>query len=106
MYKFAVVEKQSPRKEWSPRKLSVSPRKVGLKQGLMPKTLDNYFKLTSKLKNQEEKIPRRNKGKLYHMIRYSVHIVLRVLICLLKIESMVQLDALSDLLAARDVENL
>ncbi|KAG8129356.1 hypothetical protein E2320_016057, partial [Naja naja] len=53
--------KQSPRKEWSPRKFSVSPRKVGLKQGLMPKTLDNYFKLTSKLKNQEEKVPRSNK---------------------------------------------
>ncbi|XP_034268402.1 ATPase family AAA domain-containing protein 5 isoform X1 [Pantherophis guttatus] len=52
-------KKQSPRKEWSPRKFSVSPRKVGLKQGLMPKTLDNYFKLTSKLKNQE--VPRSNK---------------------------------------------
>ncbi|XP_058024594.1 ATPase family AAA domain-containing protein 5 isoform X2 [Ahaetulla prasina] len=54
-------KKQSPRKEWSPRKFSVSPRKAGLKQGLMPKTLDNYFKLTSKLKNQEEKVPRSNK---------------------------------------------
>ncbi|XP_026566868.1 ATPase family AAA domain-containing protein 5 [Pseudonaja textilis] len=54
-------KKQSPRKEWSPRKFSVSPRKVGLKQGLMPKTLDNYFKLTSKLKNQEEKVPSSNK---------------------------------------------
>ncbi|XP_013921870.1 PREDICTED: ATPase family AAA domain-containing protein 5 [Thamnophis sirtalis] len=54
-------KKQSPKKEWSPRKFSGSPRKVGTKQSLMPKTLDNYFKLTSKLKNQEEKVPRSNK---------------------------------------------
>ncbi|XP_032066491.1 ATPase family AAA domain-containing protein 5 [Thamnophis elegans] len=54
-------KKQSPKKEWSPRKFSGSPRKVGSKQSLMPKTLDNYFKLTSKLKNQEEKVPRSNK---------------------------------------------
>ncbi|KAM6474332.1 ATPase family AAA domain-containing protein 5 isoform 1-T1 [Liasis olivaceus] len=54
-------KKQSPRKEWSPRKLPVSPRRVGLKQGLMPKTLDNYFKITSKPKNKEEKVQRGNK---------------------------------------------
>ncbi|XP_039199544.1 ATPase family AAA domain-containing protein 5 isoform X2 [Crotalus tigris] len=54
-------KKQSPRKEWSPRKFPVSPRKVGLKQGLMPKTLDKYFNVTSRLKNQEEKIQRSNK---------------------------------------------
>ncbi|KAM3848519.1 ATPase family AAA domain-containing protein 5 isoform 2-T2 [Vipera latastei] len=54
-------KKQSPRKEWSPRKFPVSPRNVGLKQGLMPKTLDKYFNITSKLKNQEEKIQRSNK---------------------------------------------
>ncbi|XP_063149639.1 ATPase family AAA domain-containing protein 5 [Candoia aspera] len=54
-------KKQSPRKEWSPRKLPVSPRRVGLKQGLMPQTLDNYFKITSKPKNKEEKLQRSNK---------------------------------------------
>nr|XP_060619944.1 ATPase family AAA domain-containing protein 5 [Anolis sagrei ordinatus] len=48
-------KKKSPRKEWSPRKLTISPRKGGLKQGLAPRTLANYFKISSKCQNKEEK---------------------------------------------------
>ncbi|XP_008112592.2 ATPase family AAA domain-containing protein 5 [Anolis carolinensis] len=48
-------KKGSPRKEWSPRKLTISPRKGGLKQGLAPRTLANYFKISSKSQNKEEK---------------------------------------------------
>ncbi|XP_054859934.1 ATPase family AAA domain-containing protein 5 [Eublepharis macularius] len=44
--------KLSPRKECSPKKPLVSPRRVGLKQGLAPKTLTNYFKISCK----EEKV--------------------------------------------------
>ncbi|XP_053154756.1 ATPase family AAA domain-containing protein 5 isoform X2 [Hemicordylus capensis] len=60
--------KHSPRKEWSPKKLPVSPRKAGLKQGLAPKTLASYFKISSKPKKKEEKvqgnIKENNKDKL------------------------------------------
>ncbi|XP_060107973.1 ATPase family AAA domain-containing protein 5 [Heteronotia binoei] len=48
--------KLSPRKEWSPKKLPVSPRRAGLKQGLEPKTLTSFFKTSSKegkVKTQE-----------------------------------------------------
>ncbi|KAL8163750.1 UNVERIFIED_CONTAM: hypothetical protein K2H54_036773 [Gekko kuhli] len=37
-----------PRKEWSPKKPPVSPRRAGLKQSLAPKTLTSYFKISSK----------------------------------------------------------
>ncbi|KAF7246818.1 ATPase family AAA domain-containing protein 5 [Varanus komodoensis] len=54
-------KKNSPGKEWSPRKSPVSPRKVGLKQGLESKTLAHYFKISSKSKNKEEKVQGSNK---------------------------------------------
>ncbi|XP_062975988.1 ATPase family AAA domain-containing protein 5 [Elgaria multicarinata webbii] len=54
-------KKNSPRKDWSPRKPPISPRRVGLKQGLAPKTLAHYFKISSKPKNKEEKAQGNNK---------------------------------------------
>ncbi|KAH0629239.1 hypothetical protein JD844_011171 [Phrynosoma platyrhinos] len=54
-------KKNSPRIEWSPRKSPVSPRKVGLKQGLAPRTLANYFKISSKPLNKEENAQGNNK---------------------------------------------
>uniref|UniRef100_A0A670IDG5 ATPase family AAA domain containing 5 n=1 Tax=Podarcis muralis TaxID=64176 RepID=A0A670IDG5_PODMU len=54
--------KSSPRKEKSPRKFPVSPRKVGLKQGSASKTLANYFKISPRPKNEEERVQENNKG--------------------------------------------
>ncbi|KAJ6656426.1 hypothetical protein lerEdw1_003714 [Lerista edwardsae] len=54
--------KNSPRKERSPRKLPVSPRRAGLKQGMVPKTLANYFKISSKPKKKEEKVQGNTEG--------------------------------------------
>ncbi|XP_020639283.3 ATPase family AAA domain-containing protein 5 isoform X1 [Pogona vitticeps] len=53
--------KKSPRKEWSPRKHPVSPRKVGLEQALAPRTLANYFKISSKPKKKEDKVQGNNR---------------------------------------------
>ncbi|XP_028935638.1 ATPase family AAA domain-containing protein 5 isoform X3 [Ornithorhynchus anatinus] len=43
----------SPKKVMSPRKPPLSPRGAGPKRGLPPKTLANYFKVSSKQKNNE-----------------------------------------------------
>ncbi|XP_077184850.1 ATPase family AAA domain-containing protein 5 [Paroedura picta] len=54
--------KFSPRKEWSPKKPPVSPRRAGSKQGLAPKTLTSYFKISSKegrVQHQENKKERK-----------------------------------------------
>ncbi|XP_030064256.1 ATPase family AAA domain-containing protein 5 isoform X2 [Microcaecilia unicolor] len=40
----------------SPRKPPLSPRGAGSKQGLVPKTLANYFKISSKQKKNEERV--------------------------------------------------
>uniref|UniRef100_A0A670ICV2 ATPase family AAA domain containing 5 n=1 Tax=Podarcis muralis TaxID=64176 RepID=A0A670ICV2_PODMU len=52
---------KSPKK--SPRKFPVSPRKVGLKQGSASKTLANYFKISPRPKNEEERVQENNKGR-------------------------------------------
>uniref|UniRef100_A0A8C0IM61 ATPase family AAA domain containing 5 n=1 Tax=Chelonoidis abingdonii TaxID=106734 RepID=A0A8C0IM61_CHEAB len=48
----------SPRKAISPRKPPLSPKGTGLKQSLPPKTLANYFKISSKPESNEEIILR------------------------------------------------
>nr|XP_056716409.1 ATPase family AAA domain-containing protein 5 [Euleptes europaea] len=47
-------KKFSPRKEWSPKKPPVSPRRAGLKQGLASKMLTSYFKISSKEGNAQQ----------------------------------------------------
>uniref|UniRef100_A0A8C3SFD3 ATPase family AAA domain containing 5 n=1 Tax=Chelydra serpentina TaxID=8475 RepID=A0A8C3SFD3_CHESE len=44
----------SPRKAISPRKPPLSPKGTGLKRSLPPKTLANYFKISSKPESNEE----------------------------------------------------
>ncbi|NXG65484.1 ATAD5 protein, partial [Hemiprocne comata] len=44
----------SPKKVVSPRKPPLSPKAAGLKRSLPPKTLANYFKISSKCKSNEE----------------------------------------------------
>ncbi|XP_015280171.1 PREDICTED: ATPase family AAA domain-containing protein 5 [Gekko japonicus] len=53
-----------PRKEWSPKKPPVSPRRAGLKQSLAPKTLTSYFKMSSKERKvqQQENNKERNES--------------------------------------------
>ncbi|XP_077021386.1 ATPase family AAA domain-containing protein 5 [Tamandua tetradactyla] len=63
---------KSPKKLYSPKKVVMSPRKLpppspkcsGSKQALPPKTLANYFKVSSRLKNNEEigVLQEKNKG--------------------------------------------
>ncbi|XP_061471329.1 ATPase family AAA domain-containing protein 5 isoform X2 [Rhineura floridana] len=67
-------EKNSPRRECSPRKAPVPPRRVGLKQGLAPKTLAGYFKISSKPKNKEEKVQGHNKGNTENVPREKVQV--------------------------------
>ncbi|KAJ7317926.1 hypothetical protein JRQ81_004088 [Phrynocephalus forsythii] len=54
-------KKRSPRKEWSPRKYS--PRKMGLEPALAPRTLANYFQISSKPKKKEEKVQGNSRGE-------------------------------------------
>ncbi|XP_025902608.1 ATPase family AAA domain-containing protein 5 [Nothoprocta perdicaria] len=51
----------SPKKALSPRRPPLSPR--GAKRSLPPKTLANYFKISSKRKNNDEIIPSQEKVK-------------------------------------------
>uniref|UniRef100_F6VJS3 ATPase family AAA domain-containing protein 5 n=1 Tax=Ornithorhynchus anatinus TaxID=9258 RepID=F6VJS3_ORNAN len=57
----------SPKKVMSPRKPPLSPRGAGPKRGLPPKTLANYFKVSSKQKNNEgmTKSQENNNGKVF-----------------------------------------
>ncbi|XP_053231159.1 ATPase family AAA domain-containing protein 5 isoform X2 [Podarcis raffonei] len=66
--------KSSPRKEKSPRKFPVSPRKVGLKQSSASKTLANYFKISPRPKNEEEKVQENNKGYTERLPKEKVQI--------------------------------
>ncbi|XP_028567361.2 ATPase family AAA domain-containing protein 5 isoform X1 [Podarcis muralis] len=66
--------KSSPRKEKSPRKFPVSPRKVGLKQGSASKTLANYFKISPRPKNEEERVQENNKGYTERLPKEKVQI--------------------------------
>ncbi|EMP40191.1 ATPase family AAA domain-containing protein 5 [Chelonia mydas] len=53
----------SPRKAISPRKPPLSPKGTGLKRRLPPKTLANYFKITSKPESNEEIVESQAKNK-------------------------------------------
>ncbi|KAM9118988.1 ATPase family AAA domain-containing protein 5 [Pangshura tecta] len=53
----------SPRKAISPRKPPLSPKGTGLKQSLPPKTLANYFRISSKPESNEEIIKSQTKNK-------------------------------------------
>ncbi|XP_027673294.2 ATPase family AAA domain-containing protein 5 isoform X2 [Chelonia mydas] len=53
----------SPRKAISPRKPPLSPKGTGLKRSLPPKTLANYFKITSKPESNEEIVESQAKNK-------------------------------------------
>ncbi|XP_077690616.1 ATPase family AAA domain-containing protein 5 isoform X2 [Eretmochelys imbricata] len=53
----------SPRKAISPRKPPLSPKETGLKRSLPPKTLANYFKITSKPESNEEIVKPQAKNK-------------------------------------------
>ncbi|XP_051490553.1 ATPase family AAA domain-containing protein 5 isoform X2 [Apus apus] len=53
----------SPKKVVSPRKPPLSPKGAGLKRNLPPKTLANYFKISSKHKSNEEVTAQEKKGK-------------------------------------------
>ncbi|NXN15522.1 ATAD5 protein, partial [Indicator maculatus] len=53
----------SPKKIVSPRKPPLSPKGVGIKRSLPPKTLANYFKISSKWKDNDGAVtPQKNKG--------------------------------------------
>ncbi|KFP26918.1 ATPase family AAA domain-containing protein 5, partial [Colius striatus] len=53
----------SPKKVVSPRKPPLSPKGAGLKRGLPPKTLANYFKISSKHKANDGAVPAQDKYK-------------------------------------------
>ncbi|XP_030389758.1 ATPase family AAA domain-containing protein 5 isoform X1 [Gopherus evgoodei] len=53
----------SPRKAISPRKPPLSPKGTGLKRSLPPKTLANYFKISSKPESNEEIVKSQTKNK-------------------------------------------
>ncbi|XP_074870910.1 ATPase family AAA domain-containing protein 5 [Carettochelys insculpta] len=53
----------SPRKSVSPRKPPLSPKGTGLRQSFSPKTLANYFKLSSKTESNEEIVKCQEKNK-------------------------------------------
>ncbi|NXI61855.1 ATAD5 protein, partial [Anseranas semipalmata] len=53
----------SPKKVISPRKPPLSPKGAGLKRSLPPKTLANYFKMSSKCKGNDETITSQEKNK-------------------------------------------
>ncbi|XP_053904378.1 ATPase family AAA domain-containing protein 5 [Malaclemys terrapin pileata] len=53
----------SPRKAISPRKPPLSPKGTGLKRSLPPKTLANYFKISSKPESNEEIVKSQAKNK-------------------------------------------
>uniref|UniRef100_G1Q984 ATPase family AAA domain-containing protein 5 n=1 Tax=Myotis lucifugus TaxID=59463 RepID=G1Q984_MYOLU len=75
---------KSPKKLSSPKKVVTSPRRLppsspqssGPKRALPPKTLANYFKVSSKLKNNEEigELPENNKGiKNFFEQKQTIH---------------------------------
>ncbi|XP_025052022.1 ATPase family AAA domain-containing protein 5 [Alligator sinensis] len=53
----------SPKKIVSPRKPPLSPKGTGIKRSFPPKTLANYFKVSSKPKNNEETVKSQEKNK-------------------------------------------
>ncbi|CAM9690029.1 unnamed protein product [Bubo scandiacus] len=53
----------SPKKVISPRKPPLSPKGAGLKRSLPPKTLANYFKISSKRKGDDGAVPSQAKNK-------------------------------------------
>ncbi|PKU34419.1 hypothetical protein llap_15277 [Limosa lapponica baueri] len=53
----------SPKKVISPRKPPLSPKGAGLKRGLPPKTLANYFKISSKRKGNDGAVTSQEKNK-------------------------------------------
>ncbi|NXJ90162.1 ATAD5 protein, partial [Corythaixoides concolor] len=53
----------SPKKVISPRKPPLSPKGAGLKRSLPPKTLANYFKISSKHKGNDEAVTSQGKKK-------------------------------------------
>ncbi|NXN34325.1 ATAD5 protein, partial [Nycticryphes semicollaris] len=53
----------SPKKVVSPRKPPLSPKGAGLKRSLPPKTLANYFKISSKRKSNEGAVTSQEKNK-------------------------------------------
>ncbi|XP_014805085.1 PREDICTED: ATPase family AAA domain-containing protein 5 isoform X1 [Calidris pugnax] len=53
----------SPKKVISPRKPPLSPKGAGLKRGLPPKTLANYFKISSKRKSNDGAVTSQEKNK-------------------------------------------
>ncbi|NWW96270.1 ATAD5 protein, partial [Rhynochetos jubatus] len=55
----------SPKKVVSPRKPPLSPKGAGLKRSLPPKTLANYFKISSKRKGNDGAVTSEEKNKGY-----------------------------------------
>ncbi|NXI52109.1 ATAD5 protein, partial [Chloroceryle aenea] len=53
----------SPKKVISPRKPPLSPKRAGLKRSLPPKTLANYFKISSKHKGNDGTVTSQEKNK-------------------------------------------
>ncbi|NWR82378.1 ATAD5 protein, partial [Furnarius figulus] len=53
----------SPKKIVSPRKPPLSPKGAGLKRNLTPKTLANYFKISSKHKGNDGEVTAEEKGR-------------------------------------------
>ncbi|KFO78416.1 ATPase family AAA domain-containing protein 5, partial [Cuculus canorus] len=53
----------SPKKVISPRKPPLSPKRAGLKRSLPPKTLANYFKISSKRKDNDGTVTAQEKNK-------------------------------------------
>ncbi|NXS96900.1 ATAD5 protein, partial [Jacana jacana] len=53
----------SPKKVVSPRKPPLSPKGAGLKRGLPPRTLANYFKISSKRKSTDGAVTSQEKDK-------------------------------------------
>ncbi|XP_027738203.1 ATPase family AAA domain-containing protein 5 [Empidonax traillii] len=53
----------SPKKVISPRKPPLSPKGAGLKRNLTPKTLANYFKISSKRKGSDGEVPAEGKNR-------------------------------------------
>lgn len=58
----------SPKKVISPRKPPLSPKGAGLKRSLPPKTLANYFKISSKRNDGAVTSQEKKKGRYRYLI--------------------------------------
>lgn len=67
---YLAEKMYSPKKVISPRKPPLSPKGAGLKRSLPPKTLANYFKISSKCKGIDGEVTseEKNEGRYFFLI--------------------------------------